>query len=238
MTKTALKYRVASGYKPGTTEVILRPVITERPTMYVDQFVEWCLNAGYVRGQFHDMKGALNGFIQGMQEAGKAGYAVNLSNWLRIHAELTGRVGEDRTLTAMNGLNVNITALTDLKADINNFTWTNVDDTGLRVKVESVLSPGGVPGQIIKTKGILLTGKNLKFDAALGDSIVLTYEGLTTPITITPTESDYAHMLCAWPTLLADVDPDTEITIKVTSRGGVSGAPDQVNTRMVVLKAA
>jgi len=50
--------------------------------------------------------------------------------------------------------------------------------------------------------------------------------------------TNIAHMLFAWPTLLADVEPGTELTFKLVSRGGVSGAPGQVVTRVATLVAA
>ena len=98
MKKPAMKYRVVQGRNPRTGGTIPRPLIVERETYYIDQFVQYALNTGYVCGQFHDMRGALNGFIQAMQQLGKEGKAVNLGNWLRIHAELTGTVGENRPL--------------------------------------------------------------------------------------------------------------------------------------------
>ena len=47
---------------------LLRPVIAERETLYIDQLVEYALKSGFVRGQYHDQRGALNGFIEAIQE--------------------------------------------------------------------------------------------------------------------------------------------------------------------------
>ena len=47
---------------------LLRPVIAERETLYIEQLVEHALKSGFVRGQFHDQRGALNGFIEAIQE--------------------------------------------------------------------------------------------------------------------------------------------------------------------------
>ena len=47
---------------------LLRPVIAERETLYIDQLVEYAIKSGFVRGQFHDQRGALNGFIEAIQE--------------------------------------------------------------------------------------------------------------------------------------------------------------------------
>ncbi len=40
--------------------------------------VEYALKNGYVRGQYHDMLGALNGFILVVQELGKEGIDLPL----------------------------------------------------------------------------------------------------------------------------------------------------------------
>ena len=104
-TKPSMKYRVVGGRNPQTGNPLFRPVVTDRETMYLDQVVQYALNAGYVRGQFHDMRGALNGFIEAIQQLGRDGKAVNLNNWLRIHAELTGTVGENRQLSERNEMN-------------------------------------------------------------------------------------------------------------------------------------
>ena len=213
-TKPSMKYRVVGGRNPQTGNPLFRPVVTDRETMYLDQVVQYALNAGYVRGQFHDMRGALNGFIEAIQQLGRDGKAVNLNNWLRIHAELTGTVGENRQLTERNEMNVNITALHDLKCDWRDFSWTNVDDTGAIPKIDTILSLGGKPSELIKSKSIRLTGKNLYFDAEMGDTVTLTWiEGEEEKTAMaTPTESDYSHMLLPWPEELSDVEAGTKIT--------------------------
>ena len=55
---------------------LLRPVIAERETLYIDQLVEYALKSGFVRGQFHDQRGALNGFIEAIQELVRNGGAA------------------------------------------------------------------------------------------------------------------------------------------------------------------
>ena len=72
-TKTPMKYRIVGGKNPKTGEPIKRPVITERETYYIDKVVEYAIKNGYVRGQFHDMRGALNGFIEAIEQLGRDG---------------------------------------------------------------------------------------------------------------------------------------------------------------------
>ena len=74
--KPKLKYHLIEGVNPKTKAKLLRPAITERETLYIDQLVEYALKSGFVRGQFHDMRGALNGFIEAIQELVRNGGAA------------------------------------------------------------------------------------------------------------------------------------------------------------------
>lgn len=237
-TKPSMKYRVVGGRNPQTGNPLFRPVVTDRETMYLDQVVQYALNAGYVRGQFHDMRGALNGFIEAIQQLGRDGKAVNLNNWLRIHAELTGTVGENRQLTERNEMNVNITALNDLKCDWRDFSWTNVDDTGAIPKIDTILSLGGKPSELIKSKSIRLTGKNLYFDAEMGDTVTLTWiEGEEEKTAMAmPSESDYSHMLLNWPAELDDVEAGTKITFTLRTHAGIEDGALQTASKTAAIK--
>ena len=237
-TKPSMKYRVVGGRNPQTGNPLFRPVVTDRETMYLDQVVQYALNAGYVRGQFHDMRGALNGFIEAIQQLGRDGKAVNLNNWLRIHAELTGTVGENRQLTERNEMNVNITALHDLKCDWRDFSWTNVDDTGAIPKIDTILSLGGKPSELIKSKSIRLTGKNLYFDAEMGDMVTISWiEGEEEKTAMAmPSESDYSHMLLSWPAELDDVEAGTKITFTLRTHAGIEDGALQTASKTAVIK--
>lgn len=211
--KPTLKYRVVQGRNPRTGETLLRPVITARESYDLDQVVAYALNAGYVRGQFHDMRGALNGLIEAVQQLGREGKSVCLNNRMRIHGELTGTVGESRQLTSANELRVSITALTDLKGDVGAFSWQNVDESAAK------------SGEVKRSAPILVTGRNLAYSAAIGDSVTVgwTQDGEATSVTVMPTESDYAHMRLAWPAALDEVPAGTEVTLTLKLHGGVEG---------------
>ena len=74
--KPKLKYHLIEGLNPKSKAKLLRPVIAERETLYIDQLVEYALKSGFVRGQFHDQRGALNGFIEAIQELVRNGGAA------------------------------------------------------------------------------------------------------------------------------------------------------------------
>lgn len=237
-TKPKLKYRVVQGRNPKTGDPMNRPQIAERDTYTTDQVVEYALNAGYVRGQFHDMRGALNGFIEAVQQLGKDGKSVNLNDWLRVHGELTGSCDETRRLSAKNGYRVRITALKELKRDVSEFSWVNVDSAGVVVKVNTLMYNGSpVDGRIMKAKEIIVTGKNLAFSAEAGDMITLSWqEGDETKTAfVTPTESDYSHVVLPWPAELDDVADDTEVTFLFRTHGGVEGGELQLATKVATV---
>ena len=127
--KPKLKYHLIEGVNPKTKAKLLRPAITERETLYIDQLVEYALKSGFVRGQFHDMRRALNGFIEAIQELVRNGKAVVLNDWLRVFGVLTGSVGPDGSLTEKNEYRVKISALKELKRKASDFSWTCVDGT-------------------------------------------------------------------------------------------------------------
>ena len=239
--KPQLKYRVVNGYNPKTHGTCKRPQITERETYYLDQVVQFALDNGFVRGQFQDMKGALNGFIECIQYLGLNGKAVSLNDWLRVHSELTGTIGEDYQLSASNELRVCIQALKELKTNVDKFSWTNVSDTGVLPKIDSLMYVGAPQsGEIKKSLAIIATGRNLAFNASLGDSVIISWmdSDETRSTTVTPTESDYSHMKFDWPSSLDDVPIGTELTFTFTLHGGVEGGAAHTATKSVKLLAA
>lgn len=236
--KPKLKYHIVSGRNPRTGAALKRPVIVDRDILRTDQVVEYALNGGYVRGQFHDMRGALNGFIEAIQQLGRDGKSINLNDWLSIHGQLTGTVDETRQLSSKNGYRVAITALKELKRDVTDFSWTNVDDTGDLVKIEHVFYTGSAQDNVIRRgDDITVTGKNLLFNTELGDSLVFSWlEGESTKTaTGMVTISGRYQMTIAWPEALAEVASNTAITLTLHSRNGVKDAAEQVATRTVTL---
>ena len=229
--KPKLKYRVIPARNPSTGAALLR----------TDQVVEYALNAGYVRGQFHDMRGALNGFIEAIQQLGRDGKSINLNDWLRIHGELTGSVDATRQLSAKNGYKVAITPLKELKRSVGDFSWTNVDAAEDAVKIDHVYYADATEDFVIKRSApIVINGKNLKFDASLGDRLTLSWtdeDGETQSAAVTPSANDAFRMTVAWPAALAEVDAGTEVTLELRSRNGVKDAPEQVVAKKLKLVA-
>lgn len=93
-----------------------------------------------------------------------SGKAVSLNDWLRVHSELTGTIGEDYQLSSSNELRVCIQTLKELRTSVDKFSWTNVSDTGVLPKVDSLMYVGAPKsGEIKKSLTIIATGRNLAF---------------------------------------------------------------------------
>lgn len=239
--KMQRQYRVTNGYNPVTKKKILRPVITNRKKMNLDQIVEYCLNAGFVRGQFHDMRGNLNGFIEGMKQLGQDGHDLYLDDWFRIHAEFTGTVDESRTLTAKNELRVNITVLKELKRSAADFSWTNVDDNSANPKIAKVTYLGGSEDKVVDALlPIVFTGTNLTYHE--GDKTTATYkdaEGLEHVIDMgAPAEFTDGHQKYEPQDEFKNLDDEAEIEFAFYTRGGIKDAPEKVSRRTATLIAS
>lgn len=220
--KAKMKYRVMETRNPSTLEMFKRPVITDRTTFYLDQVVKYAIENGYVRGQFHDMRGALNGFIEAIQRLGLDGMAVSLNDWLRVHAELSGVVGDDGQLTDMNELNVRITPLKELKIPKDRFSWTNVDDQSAKPRVDAVCNDGsGEAGVVARGEPIVLSGRNLAADTAAGDGATATWkEGEETrSVTLAIVQSGYGFANLAWNEQMDGIAGGTELTISISIVG-------------------
>ena len=170
-----LKYKVVAGHNPQTTGgTILRPVITDRPMISLTGIVDYAKTAGYVRGQTKDLEGLLGGFIQAMQDRAKQGDSINVNDWFIISGQLKGQVDQTGQLTAANDYHVTIHASKDLKVGIDQFSWTNVDDTSARVKIEHLQSVGGARDkEIFANAKIMVSGKNLVYTAASANAKVV-----------------------------------------------------------------
>lgn len=227
MDKVQMQYRVVSAHNPKDGSTILRPVVTNRNTMTMRQLVAYAQNAAYVRGQTKDLEGLLGGFIQAMQDRALAGYSINVNDWFIISGRLKGQVDETRALNSANSYHVTITASKDLKVDIDNFSWSRVDE-GVAMKIESVTSPNGNKDEITKTKVIVANGKNLAFDAAWGDTASVSWVDAETKepheLALTLNEQSETYLRFDWPEGLAEVPAETELTFRFRLHGEKDGA--------------
>jgi len=79
-------------------------------------------------------------------------------------------------------------------------------------------------------------GRQMQFNAALGDTAYLWHEG--TQYALTCTTSDAAHAVFAWPSNFPSIEQGTMIQFVMKSRAGIEGAAATTTQKSVVLIAA
>lgn len=238
MEKVSMKYRVATCKNPKTGGAMLRPIITDRPSMSLRSLVEYAKNASYVRGQTKDLEGLLGGFIQAMQDRAKAGYSINVNDWFIISGRLKGQVDATGALTARNEYHVTITASKDLKVGIDNFSWQNVGDDGKAIRIDSISSPGGEKNEVIKTKAIVANGRNVSYNADWGDTAKVSWtdeDGEAHELALTPSEQSAVYLRFDWPTGLAEVEPGTmlEFSFRLHGKEGGTEKLNDIEAKLV-----
>lgn len=238
-TKPTLKYRVNTYKDVRTGAAKRRPVLVESETYGIERVVRYALDNAYMRGQYEDSKGNALGFLEAVKALAAAGKTVDIGDWFRVRAFLGGEVGESEQLTDANDYRVRILTLNELKMDKSLFQFVNAG-TSARLSIQTIMSEGGKPGEITKTKTIRITGTNLAFDASLGDKVTAAWkdeDGETQAIALTPTASDYAAMTFAWPAAFAEIEVGTEVTFAVTLHGGDAKAAPKTVTKVAKLVA-
>lgn len=235
-----MKYRVCMARSPRGEGTLRRPVVVGRHTMGTKQLIAYAKTAGFVRGQQKDLEGLLGGFIEAMQDRAKAGYSINVNDWFIISGRLRGTVGEDRRLTDANDYHVTITASKDLKVGINSFAWSCVDDTRLAIRVDNLSSPDGVKNEVVKTKTIVVNGNNLAFNAAWGDSVVVSWlkDDQAESVEIVPNEQSATYLRFNWPSQLAEAPDGAMLTFTFNLHGSQDGAEQKLVKTAKLVAAA
>jgi len=124
--------------------------------------------------------------------------------------------------------------------DLTSVHFVNVR-TGVVVTVSSIMSVGSVnDGAIRKAREIRVAGKNLQFDAALGDTVEVVYSenGEENSLVLTPRSSDELCLSFDWPEALTNVASGTVLTFVFKTRGGIAESETQENRFDVLLKDA
>lgn len=112
---------------------------------------------------------------------------------------------------------------------------------GLQVAFTTMMTAGGAKdGTVVRGRTINVLGRNIQFDAALGDSAEVAWieDGETKTAQLTPKQADECCHAYDWPTALNDVEPGTELTFRFKTRAGIPDAETQVNEVVVTLVTA
>ncbi len=212
MSKSTIKYTISKCRNPYTGETFQHPVITDRETYTTERVIERGLASGYVRGQFHDIRGVLDGSIATWQQLLREGKAVHIGKWLRLALQATGRVGADRQLTGANELRLRITPLEDLKVKASDYIWECVDDTTLVPRIDYGSALGSPRGEMSASQQVTFSGRNLNFNPEK-DTVTLAWKkgDEVKTATVSPTGTSGTILIFDWPEALAEADAGTEV---------------------------
>ena len=241
--KPKLKYGVVSNVVPTTGQSVRHGYLTGQPIYDSAGVVDYAIKAGYIRGKKFDLVGVLNGCLDAVRDLIMQGNIVDLDSWLLFYLSLTGQIGDDLKVTALNKLRMCIRSLKDMKVDISQFSFERVDDDGKRIQILDISSPNGKAGEAIKTKAIVANGRHLAFNPAWGDTVTVTWvegEGEsaeTKTLNIVPSEQSASYLRFDWPTGLAEVPAGTVLTFSFRLHGAEGGA-EQGLTKTATLVAA
>ncbi len=193
--KTTIYYRVVVGPNPNNKdEIIKRPVITRRETYSLSRVVKAAIDSGRIRGKFHDLTGVINGFMDEIKVLLEEGKSIN-ANFMRLHAELTNQLGDSETITSANGLKTCVTPLSELKLDVDKFSWQRIDDNGIKLTLSTIKGEGCKLGQVIAAKKATINGRNLTL--LEGDSVTAKCGDISANCEVL--ESDEDHIVIVVP---------------------------------------
>lgn len=210
--KPKMAYRASQCHNPFTKEVLMRPLVVNRTVLNKTQLVAYAKSAGFVRGQQEDLEGLLGGFIEAMKDRAKAGCVIDVTDWFMITGTLKGSLDETQTLGANNEYCVRIRPKQQLKASIDDFSWTRVDAEA-QMRITGVFGTSQQSG-IINPKG-LITANGTNLASVTGDTLTLTWkegeEEKTSEITNLTLLSDLA-IAARWPAELS-IPEGTEVKL-------------------------
>ena len=181
---------------------------------------------GRMAGRASHVTSTVISICEGIHDELLKGNAVTIDDYLRLTPTLRGKVDpETGRPTSESVLGVAVQVLRKMKLDIADFDLVNGDKTVSEPRFTDLYTIGlsAVRDRIVRGEPFHIGGRNLYFDAAMGDTIVLTFseDGETQSISLTPTACNPGLLMFAWPAALAEVEAGTEVTITLRTRMGV-----------------
>ena len=172
------------------------------------------------------------------------GRARKIGKYLKFTPTLRGRLpGRDSPFDpAQCEAAVTVTALSGLtkKMDLEKVEFVNVNEDAKPV-VEHVSSIGvDEPDILEKGRPFAAYGRNLQFDADIGDAAELRWKdpgGEERSVGLAPFESDYSHAWFEWKPELDAIPDGAEATLYMTTRCGRADGAPRLSKRRVSMRA-
>ncbi len=236
-----LKYYIGSIGDAVTGEKTKRAFPIVNKTVTMDAFCNQLAgDDGLLMGCESQIKGFLASILVKIHEELKKGNAVSFGNYLRFTPTIRGKVDPDTGKpTSESKIGVAIQPLKNMQLKMDDFTLVDTSGESLTPKISFLrpLATDAQVDQIVKGTGFTLVGKNLYYNAGMGDTITLSYinDGETVTLNLVPTFSSPEMMNFSFPEGLASVAADTEVELTLRTRSGVENGPFSSATRTVTL---
>lgn len=198
---------------------------------------------GLMSGKSTHVTNTVISTLESVMEQLRNGNAVVLDNYLKFTPTLRGKVDpETGKPTSETRLCVTVRALDKMKLSLSDFNLIGMDPDVPQPKITciSAWAKKYTKDVIVRNKDIMITGRNLDFDAAMGDTVTLAFktEEEPTTLTLTPTDCTSGTLRFAFPSALGESPAGTEIEMTLRTRSGVENGAFNVTSRRAVLADA
>lgn len=243
--KVQLTYGVRTVGNIITGETTRRAFPIANGSIGLDRFCKiLSTDYGLMAGRESHIRGTITSILNAVLEEMKKGQTVTFDNYLRFRPSFRGPVdAETGKPSAETELCVTVQTLKRMKLEIGSFDLINRDKSAALPKITEIYACllGAERDKIVRSKDFQLSGRNLYFDAAMGDTVTLSFKAEDDEmqsISATPTECNPASMRFTFPAALAEVEDGTPIEITLRTRMGVADGVLSSTSRTAILVKA
>ncbi len=182
MAKPILKFLVRAIRNPQTGSEVYLPQITDSETVQLTRLVEKAINQGRITGFTpSSAEQAVLGFLAATAAALKEGYAVKISNYVRIYLDIDNTVkSEYSPLTDENTVGIGAQTLSGFTLGIGDFDWTYVGAQTMSVQsveyatVSALMAADQTASNLVKAAGTaVVTGNGNSLGGVKAENVFL-----------------------------------------------------------------
>lgn len=242
--RPSITYDIRKMRDPRTGDPTKRPFVLSNETINLANLSNIMSgDHGLMSGKSTHVTNTVISTLESVMEQLRKGNAVVLDNYLKFTPTLRGKVDpETGKPTSETQLCVTVRALDKMKLSLSDFNLvgTAPDVPQPKITCISAWAKKYTKDVIVRNKDIMITERNLDFDADMGDTVTLAFktEEEPTTLTLTPTDCTSGTLRFAFPSALGESPAGTEIEMTLRTRSGVENGAFNVTSRKAVLADA
>lgn len=200
-------------------------------------------DGGYLRGKQTYIKSCIYAVLAGIDKAIRDGKTVVLDGYFKLRGTFVNLDPETGKPTRETVYKVRALPLDRMQFKASTaFNLSYVGSTTPSPDITDIRVCGAMDSKkdvLVQGKDIRLSGRNLYFNAAQGDTLTLSFaeEGEERSISVTPTEVEPTCMKIPFPATLAEVEAGTIINFTLSTRRGVENGSFKTDSRKATLAA-